>query len=293
MDGSTLGAVAGFAALLGAGAGLAGGAYVAGIWKDVTRPPRRGMGWAVGQGLAASPGDLGLAFEERTVETPDVRVPCWWITGRGPADKAVVVVHGHGRSRWDSLRRVPALADRFGLLVLPDLRGHGDAPGRSALARREHRDVCFVAATVERERPDARITLAGHSLGAVAAIHAAACLTRSPNPPERVIAWGPYDRVRTPFEARLRLRGLPAGPFSGIVLALLDRAEGPETPTVASAAMLGRTALEIHADELDEVSPARDARAIAAACPGATLHLTRGVAHADLGTEIGTWSSWH
>jgi len=100
-------------------------------------------------------------------------------------------------------------------------------------------------------------------------------------------------KTRVLVEARLRLRGLPAGPFSGIVLALLERAEGPETPTVASAAMLGRTALEIHADELDEVSPARDARAIAAACPGATLHLTRGVAHADLGTEIGTWSSWH
>lgn len=285
MDGSTLGAVAGFAALLGAGASLAGGAYVAGLWKDVTQPPRRGLGWAVGQGLATSPEDLGLAFRERTVEAPGARVPCWWVAGRGPADAVAVVVHGHGRSRWDSLRRVPALADRFGLLVLPDLRGHGDAPGRSALARREHLDLSVIAAEAERERPGARITLAGHSLGAVVAIHAAAGRERAGAPLERVIAWGPYDRVRTPFEARLRLRGLPAGPFSGIVLALLDRADGPETPTADSAATLRRTALEVHADELDEVSPVRDARAIAAASPGATLHLTRGVAHADLGTR--------
>ena len=65
---------------------------------------------------------------------------------------------------------------------------------------------------------------------------------------------------------------------------LVDVSHRPERATSASAAMLGRTALEVHADEQDEVSPAADARAIAAACPGASLHLTRGVAHADLGT---------
>jgi pimeloyl-ACP methyl ester carboxylesterase len=278
-----LAAAAGLAGLLAAGACVAGTAYVAGIWRDVTRPPRRGMGWALGQGIAASPADLGLDFEERTVDAPGTSMPCWWITGRGPADEVTVLLHGHGRSRWDSLRRVPGLADRAGLVVLPDLRAHGDAPGRSSLARREAADVCALLAEIERERPGARITLAGHSLGAVVAIHAAAQREQAGAPLRRVVAWGPYERVRTPFETRLRLRGLPAGPFAGIVLAALERLDGPELPTSASAARLHRTELEIHADELDAVSPLRDAHAIAAARPGARVHASRGVAHADLG----------
>ena len=281
---SALEGIAGLGALLGAGAIVAAGAYVAGLWRDVTSPPRRGMGWALGQGLASSPADLGLDFEERPVRTPDATVPCWWIRGRGDAREVVVLVHGHGRSRWDSLRRAARWTDQAALLVLPDLRGHGEAPGRSSLSRREHADLCAVIAEAERSFPGARITVAGHSMGAVAAIHAAAMRAESGSPVAAVVAWGPYDRVRTPFEERLRLRGLPARPFSDAVLWMLRRLDGPERPTHESAAALRGTALEIHADELDGVSPLADARRIAEACPGATLRVSRGIAHADLGT---------
>ena len=275
--------IAGLAALLGAGALLASGAYVAGLWRDVTNPPRRGMGWALGQGFASSPADLGLEFEERSIRSPGATVPCWWIRGRGDAREVVVLVHGHGRSRWDSLRRAGPWVDRAALLVLPDLRGHGEAPGRGTLARREPADLCAVIAEAERSFPGARVTLAGHSLGAVAAIHAAALRAEAGSPVAAVVAWGPYDRVRTPFEERLRLRGLPARPFSDAVLWLLDRLDGPERPTHEAAAALRDTALDVHADELDAVSPVGDARRIAQACPRATLHVSRGVAHADIG----------
>lgn len=282
---SGLGPVAGLAALLGAGAAVACGLYLAGLWRDVTRPPRRGLGWALGQGLAASPSDLGLAFAERTVELPDARMPCWWVTGRGDDPREVVILlHGHGRSRWDSLRRIGPWAECASLVVLPDLRGHGEAPGRSSLARREAGDVAMLVAEVLRERPEARITLAGHSLGAVVAIHAAARCEADGAPVVAVVAWGPYDRVRTPFEARLRLRGLPIRPFSDAVLWLLDRADGPERATHEAAALLGRTELRVMADAADGVSPVSDAEAIRAACPGARLEVTSGVAHADLGT---------
>lgn len=275
--------IAGFAALLGAGAAVASSAYLMGLWRDVTNPPRRGMGWALGQGFASSPSDLGLDFEERSIESPGAIVPCWWIRGRGDAREVVVLVHGHGRSRWDSLRRAGPWVDRAALLVLPDLRGHGEAPGRSTLARHEPADLCAVIAEAERSFPGARITLAGHSMGAVAAIHAAALRAEAGAPVAAVVAWGPYDRLRTPFEERLRLRGLPARPFSDAVLWLLKRLDGPELPTRRSAAMLRGTALTVHADELDTVSPVADARDIAQACPGATVHLSRGVAHAEIG----------
>ena len=282
---SGIGPVAGLAALLGAGAGVASLLYLAGIWRDVTRPPRRAMGWALGQGLAASPSDLGLAFEERTIELPDARMPCWWVAGRGGDPREVaILLHGHGRSRWDSLRRIRPWAERASLVVLPDLRGHGEAPGRSTLARREADDVATLVAEVLREHPASRITLAGHSLGAVVAIHAAAKCEATGTPVTAVVAWGPYDRVRTPFEARLRLRGLPVHPFSDAVLWLLDRRDGPERATHESAARLRRTELRISADSSDVVSPVADAMAIAAARPGTPVELTAGIAHADLGT---------
>ena len=277
--------VLGFAVLLGAGAALAGGVFLAGMWNDVMRPSRRGLGWALGQGLATSPEDLGLTFTERTHEFPGCTMPAWWVAGRAPeSGVAVILLHGHGRSRWDSLRRIQPIAEGAALVVVPDLRGHGDAPGRTTLARREPEDVTMLVAAIEAEHPGLRIVIAGHSLGAVVAIHAAALRAEAGAPIHAVTAWGPYDRVRTPFEARLRLRGLPVWPFSDAILACWKLLDGPERTTRTSAAALGPTRLQLHADEFDAVSPVADAEEIAAACPGATLERSSGIAHADLGT---------
>ena len=256
--------VAGFAGLLALGAGVAWVLYAFGAWCDAVRPPRRTLGWALAQGLPADPGDLGFTFEDAAVRTDGTAMPCWWIAGRGGAGAPIVVLlHGHGRSRWDSLRRASAWVDRAALVVLPDLRGHGDAPGRGSLGRREPADVVRVLAEAEARAPGHPVILVGHSLGAVVAIHAAALRARAGVPVAEVHAFGPYDRVSTPFAARLRARGLPTRPVVGAVLALIDALDGHETPTHASAAALGTTRLVVWMDERDLVSPASDARAIA------------------------------
>ncbi|MFM8874419.1 MAG: alpha/beta hydrolase family protein, partial [Phycisphaerales bacterium] len=216
--------VLGLAALLSAGALLAWGLYAAGVWRDAVRPPRRGMAWALAQGVPTSPADLGRAFEERTVRGPEASVPGWWVTGRGPADgPTVILVHGHGRSRWDSLRRIGPWVERSPLVILIDLRGHGDAGGHSTLGRREHVDLEAVVAEAERRRPGVPVELVGHSLGAVVAIRTAARRAAAGAPLAAVHAFGPYEWTRTPLEARLRARGLPARPASDLVLALAAR----------------------------------------------------------------------
>ncbi len=284
--GSTLSTTLGFATLLGAAALLVCGAYLRGLWNDAVRPARRSMGWALGQGLAASPEDLNLQSEERNTVLSDGVMPAWWIRGRAPqSGRAVIVLHGHGRSRWDSLRRIGQYAQEAALIVTPDLRGHGDAPGRCALARREAGDVCILIAAIEAEYPGIRITLVGHSMGAVVAIHAAAQRAAAGAPIEEVIAWGAYDRVATPLNARLKLRSLPARPFSDAILWMCTRVNGPERATQKAAALLGTTRLTLHADSLDEVSPLADSQAIAAALPSATLHCSTGVPHSDLGVQ--------
>ena len=284
--GSTLSTTLGFATLLGAAVLLVSGAYLAGLWNDAVRPARRSMGWALGQGLPASPEDLSLQSEERNTVLSDGVMPAWWIRGRAPqSGRAVIVLHGHGRSRWDSLRRIGQYAQEAALIVTPDLRGHGDAPGRCALARREAGDVCILMAAIEAEYPGIRITLVGHSMGAVVAIHAAAQRAAAGAPIEEVIAWGAYDRVATPLNARLKLRSLPARPFSDAILWMCTRINGPERATQKAAALLGSTRLTLHADSLDAVSPLADSQAIAAALPSATLHCSTGVPHSDLGVQ--------
>ena len=284
--GSTLSTTLGFATLLGAAALLVSGAYLRGLWNDAVRPARRSMGWALGQGLPASPEDLSLQSEERNTVLSDGVMPAWWIRGRAPqSGRAVIVLHGHGRSRWDSLRRIGQYAQEAALIVTPDLRGHGDAPGRCALARREAGDVCILMAAIEAEYPGIRITLVGHSMGAVVAIHAAAQRAAAGAPIEEVIAWGAYDRVATPLNARLKLRSLPARPFSDAILWMCTRINGPERATQNAAALLGSTRLTLHADSLDAVSPLADSEAIAKALPSATLHCSTGVPHSDLGVQ--------
>ena len=281
---SALHAAGGMAVLLGT-AGLAVGAiYLAAVWRDAVRPERRTMAWALARGFPTHPDDLGAASQDVTVRTPDAEIPAWFVTGGAPdSGRAVVVVHGHGRSRWDSLRRAVPWIRSSALVVLPDLRGHGDAPGRSALGRREPADIAALVAEIEARHPGIRVILAGHSMGGVVAVRTAALREAAGAPVERVIAWGPYERTRTPLEARLRARGLPRAPFSTIVLALVDAFDGPDEPLSAAAARLARTPLEVIADSTDDVSPADGARAIAAAAPHGTFTPTTGTPHADLG----------
>lgn len=281
---AALHAAGGMAVLLGTGGLAVGAIYLAAVWRDAVRPERRTMAWSLARGFPTHPEDLGAAAEDVTVRTPDAAIPAWFVAGGAPGSgRAVVIVHGHGRSRWDSLRRAAPWIRSSALVVLPDLRGHGDAPGRSALGRREPADVAALVAEIEARHPGIRVTLVGHSMGGVVAVRAAALREAAGAPLERVVAWGPYERTRTPLEARLRARGLPRAPFTTIVLALLEASDGPDEPLSAAAARLAHTPLEVHADSTDDVSPADAARAIADRAPHGTFTLTTGIPHADLG----------
>jgi pimeloyl-ACP methyl ester carboxylesterase len=274
----------GLAALLGAGAAVASVAYLAGLVADTLRPTRRTAGWALANGIPIHPEDLGWTATERQFPRADGGVtPAWVIAGRAPeARRVVVILHGHGRSRWDSLRRAAPWVERSTWVVLPDLRGHGDASGASALGRAERRDMALLLNDLAAAHPDGRFTLVGHSLGAVVAVQAAADAADAGVPIETVEAHGPYERVATPLAAHLARRGLPACPFAAALRALIAWRHGPEEPTSRAAARL-RAPLSVHADALDDISPIAEARAIAAAAPAGRLHETSGIFHADLG----------
>jgi pimeloyl-ACP methyl ester carboxylesterase len=261
--------------LLLIGAAIAVVGYVAIVSIEAIRPPRRAAAWAIANGLPVSPEALGLEAAEWTLSRDGADLPVWDIRIR-EAGPTVVFVHGWGRSRVDSLARIGPFLGVAGRIVLPDLRGHGDASGSTRLGdAREEADLADLLDRLGGERP---IILAGHSMGATLAIRAAAA-DRSGRV-AAVVAIAPYDSVRTPLRCRLVARDLPAGPFVDATLAALA-ALGIGRPSTLVAANSLRVPLLVVAGDADRVVPIDESRRVAEAGRGEFIAIAGGE-HSDL-----------
>ena len=224
---------------------------------DVTHPARRTAAWALAHGYPLDPKDIGLPFEECSLDRPDgVKLPYWKISNARATDPslAVIILHGWGRSRIDSLSRVGPWRSLASCILVPELRGHGEASASiSRLGDEEVSDLVDLIHSVDHER----IVLVGHSLGACTAIHAASTTDRIAG----VVAYGPYTHARVPMSNRLRVKGLPARPFSDLALGLLRFVAGVVPPRTLDAKS-GCPVLIIHGRD-DLLSPESGIREIA------------------------------
>lgn len=249
---------------------------------DAMHPPRKGFAWALGTGRAGSPEALDLKFEETRLPGVDgASCPAWRVEcGGGPEAPVLLMLHGWGRSRWDSLARLRPLLPLVREAWLPDLPAHGEHRGRRCwVGVREAEAVTAMAADIAAKRPHARLLLMGHSLGAGLAIRAA----RSPElPVAGVIALAPYRDLRSPVPGRMALHGLPRRPFTSIGFALLRAAGCMDTPLEHDASGVRAPALVVACAE-DRIAPAHDAETIAAAMPHATLLVLPGDRHDEPG----------
>lgn len=261
--------------LLLIGAAIAVVGYVAIVTIEAIRPPRRAAAWAIANGLPVSPEALGLEAAEWTLSRDGASLPVWDIRIR-EAGPTVVFMHGWGRSRVDSLARIGPFLGVAGRILLPDLRGHGDATGSTRLGdAREEADLAELLDRLDGERP---IILAGHSMGATLAIRAAAG-DRSGRV-AAVVAIAPYDSVRTPLRCRLVARDLPAGPFVDATLAALA-ALGIGRPSTLAVAGSLRVPLLVVAGDADRVVPIDESRRVAEAGRGELVTIAGGE-HSDL-----------
>lgn len=246
---------------------------------EAAHPSRRTLAWALVHKLPADPGEMGLAFTEWTLEAPDPRgsgrpsaaLPVWEIVLDGDlasTKPVLVLLHGWGRSRIDSLGRLQALLDAapgtFSRALLPELRGHGDASDSSSrLGDGEEQDLLALLRRIDAEH----VVIAGHSLGATIAIRAAALHGAAERPNVlAVIAWAPYDQLATPLVNRLRASGSVARPFTDVALWML-RCAGIRRPRTDDAARTLAVPLLAIVGADDPVSPREGAQAIAAAAP--------------------------
>jgi pimeloyl-ACP methyl ester carboxylesterase len=187
------------------------------IAHGAVHPPRHTAGYAAARGLPADPGDLGLEFEQWTLDRPDgPSLPVWEIAC-GPPPFTAVFVHDWGASRIDMLGRLVPWSALCRRLVLYDLRGHGDATGGpSRVGHREEQDLLGL---LERLGAGPYL-LIGHAMGAGIALAAAAQA-----PPDLdiagIVACGPRDDFRTSLVGRLRAAAIPARPLADLAVSWL------------------------------------------------------------------------
>ncbi len=251
--------------------------YTVAIAREAKRPRRATYAWALAHGVPASPGELpgvrdwreGSTVLQATGTAPTARhvppsarsivLPWWLVEGHGTG--AMLLIHGWGRSRWDSLRRAPWLLGHAASIVMPDLRGHGEAPGTTSIGHSDHLDLDQVIVeafngTASSTAIEGGITLVGHSMGAMVAARLAALLAERGTPARRLVLMAPYDSLIVPMANRLRARGLPAGPFAATAAWWLARGEEPLHRTLARVqcpVMVLGGALDVVAAPLDVV----------------------------------------
>ena len=267
------------------GAGAAFVALLGSIVLGAFQPRRATTGWALARGLSPTPSEAGWAFAEHRLAMADGAViPAWVVELEGGAG-TLVLLHGFGRSRIDSLRRLFPYRQRLRRAVLLDLRGHGESTGSGThLGTDDHLDVIEALRQLHLlDDPSHQpLVLAGHSMGAAVVIRVADELQRRGHGGAGIVLYAPYRRLREPLAGRLHTSGLPL-PWLGALAEnclgfLLPRAEALET----TAARLNQRALVI-AGEDDRMLCVEIAQSITAALPNAEL-VVEPAAHSDVGT---------
>ncbi len=267
--------------LLALGGGLLGTlalAVGAGLYgsSQVVRPPR--------SELQANPADWGLAPEPLRFPSPDgIPLDAWLL--RSPTARAsVVLVHGYGASKEFAYPVAAMLWPRFHILAL-DLRAHGQSGGQvTSVGFTERQDV-IAAVDEAARRLDAPVGVLGISMGAVAALLAAADCPRI----AAVAADSPFATLRGVIARAACQRGYP-GPITPLLAELTCRAIALQQRYPVRAAdpirVIGsispRPVFLAHggADEL--CTPDNTERLYAAAREPKELWIAPGVAHAML-----------
>lgn len=221
------------------------------------------------RGAAQPPSPPPPGYVAGSVLSEGLRLRTW--TRRGSdARPAVVIVHGLGDSLESYMDRADVLARRGHTVLLLDLRAHGASEGRyTTLGGREREDVRAAMEALRKEgRAAAGLVLMGHSMGAVAALRAAA----GQRDVRAVVVEAPYDNYRANvFHHAWLLYRLPRWvPIIPITIALAEWRAGfraDDVDAVRASAAFAAPLLAI-ADGADARMPEAVVRRVADAHAG-------------------------
>ena len=127
----------------------------------------------------------------------------WFESARAGA--TVIVCHGYGGNKESSLWFATVLFPWFNVLLI-DTRGHGESEGeRTSIGYLERLDIVGAVAWTRERAGSKPVGLLGISMGAAAAILAAADCREV----AAVVADSPFARLRTPVRLAICQRGYP------------------------------------------------------------------------------------
>ena len=205
---------------------------------------------------ARQPRDVGLPAEDVRIPGPRGALAAWYIAPRNGC--VLLCCHGINDNRGQWLDQIAALRARsgYGALLL-DFSGHGESEGR--LVTFGARETLDVAAALRylRERGDVdmgRVGIMGYSLGAIAAVLAAA---EMPEPRCVVIESGFADLERDLGMLFRRYTGLPSFPFAQLIVfwgQLLGKVRLSEIRPMRVIGRISPRAVFVISDLLDEIA---------------------------------------
>ncbi|WP_062270505.1 alpha/beta hydrolase [Endozoicomonas arenosclerae] len=119
-----------------------------------------------------SPSEIGLSYEDVSLETADdIHLKGWFVPG-SKADQGVVLVHGRGATRHEGLRDSIALHGQGFNLLLIDLRNSGSSQkSYNSMGFHEVKDV-HTGVEYLKDRGISNIGVVGYSMGATTSIMA-------------------------------------------------------------------------------------------------------------------------
>lgn len=233
-----------------------------------------------------TPDELGLRAEDVELSACDgTRLRGWYLparrsTGAGPA---VVVMHGWGSASPDLLPAAPALIDAGLSALFLDARGHGRSAATTFMSMPRFAEDLEAGVAWLRRRDEvaaSRVGVVGHSVGAGAALLAAA---RDPLI-ARVVA---IASMAHPEELLPRARGLRPAPraVTNRVMRTIEDTIGHRFEDFAPVNTIRdvRAPIIVVHGLADTTVPPRDAeRLVAAAGDRAQLRLVPGAGHRSL-----------
>lgn len=255
-----------------------------------------GVGWVTSDRLLhpprspldRTPADLGLTYEDLTLEAADgVTLAAWWIRARQPRG-TVLLLHGYFHDRREVLGHVPYLHEAGYDVLMFDWRGHGASEATEAtLGIRERQDLAAAVDEATR-RSDGPIALLGYSMGAGTAI-----LYAADDPRIRVLVLdSAYATIETSLDSAFTVLAepkLPAFPFARLALLTGQLRTGLDPaqlrPVERVADLSGRPLLFIVGANDTVLPPDETRRLFAAAQEPKVLWEVAGAGHPSSGRE--------
>ena len=162
-----------------------------------------------------TPDTLGLEFETHRFSGGAGELEAWFVPSGRPRG-LILMFHGYASCKSELLREAAAFHELGYATFLVDLRGSGGSSGfDTSVGVHEANDVARACEYATDKWPETPVIVFGESMGSVAVLRAISVHNLQPR---AVVLECPFDRLVSTVGNRFRTMGLPATPFTQLLV---------------------------------------------------------------------------